>query len=71
MKGYPMMILEKHSQERFWLLRRVNFLERLNRLIEEERNEEEAANLAKSYRKVENPSDLQDRLHEIYGKNLP
>jgi hypothetical protein len=66
-----MILVEQHSQERFWLLRRVNFLERMNRLIEEDRYEEEAANLAKSYRKVENPSDLQDRLHEIYGKNLP
>ena len=66
-----MMIIEQHSQERFWLLRRVNFLERLNQLIEEDRPDEEAASLAKSYRKVENPSDLQDRLHEIYGKKLP
>jgi DNA-binding SARP family transcriptional activator len=66
-----MMLIEEHSQERFWLLRRVNFLERLNQLIEEDNYDEEAATLAKSYRKVENPSDLQDRLHEIYGKKLP
>ena len=66
-----MMLIEQHSQERFWLLRRVNFLERMNQLLEEDRNPEDATNLAKSYKKVENPSDLLDRLHEIYGKNLP
>ena len=65
------MLVEQHSQERFWLLRRVNFLERLDQLLEEDRDAEDALNLAKSFKKVENPSDILTRLQEIYGKELP
>ena len=65
------MLVEQHSQERFWLLRRVNFLERMNLLLEEDRDADDALNLVKSFKKVENPSDILARLQEIYGKELP
>ncbi len=66
-----MIYLQKHAEETFWLQRRIHFLQTLDRLLDADATPEEADALARQYSKVENPSDLINRLKDIYGKELP
>lgn len=66
-----MVFIQKHSEEIYWLNRRILFLKMLDGLLDRDASEEELSNAASQFKKVENPSDLVDRLHEIYGKTLP
>jgi hypothetical protein len=66
-----MIHLQKHAQEIFWLQRRIQFLEALDKLLEIDVSPDEAQQFAKQYSKVENPSDLINLLKEIYGEDLP
>ncbi len=65
-----MIHLQKHAQEIFWLQRRIQFLEALDKLLEMDLTPEDAQHFAKQYSKVENPTDLVKRLKEIYGEDL-
>jgi hypothetical protein len=65
-----MIQLQKHAQEIFWLQRRIQFLEALDKLLELDVTAEEATVFAKQFSKVENPTDLVKRLKEIYGEDL-
>ena len=65
-----MIHLQKHAQEIFWLQRRIQFLEALDKLLELDVTAEEATVFAKQFSKVENPTDLVKRLKEIYGEDL-
>ncbi len=65
-----MIHLQKHAQEIFWLQRRIQFLEALDKLLEMDVTAEEATVFAKQFSKVENPTDLVKRLKEIYGEDL-
>jgi hypothetical protein len=65
-----MVILQKHAEELFWLQRRMTFLQILNELITAENTLEEAEKIAFEFRKVENASDLVDRLKELYGDDF-
>ena len=65
-----MIHLQKHAQEIFWLQRRIQFLEALDKLLELDVNDDEATVFAKQFSKVENPTDLVKRLKEIYGEDL-
>lgn len=66
-----MVLLNKHAQEIFWIQRRLKFLLELDQLLEIDATPEEASKLADQFRNVEHPSDLVDRLKEIYGGELP
>ncbi len=65
-----MIHLQKHAQEIFWLHRRIQFLEALDKLLEMDVTAEEATVFAKQFSKVENPTDLVKRLKDIYGEGL-
>lgn len=66
-----MAFLQNHSEEIYWLQRRVFFLKLLDELLDREADAEEFSDVAGQFRKVENPSDLVERLKDIYGKKLP
>lgn len=66
-----MVFIQKHSEEIYWLNRRILFLKMLDSLLDRDASEEELSNAASQFKKVENPSDLVNRLNEIYGKTLP
>jgi hypothetical protein len=69
-----MVLIEKHAQEVFWLRRRIDFLEKMNELLDEDEHLYEvklnAEQIATQYKKVENPEDVIKRLKEIYGRDL-
>jgi hypothetical protein len=66
-----MAFLQNHSEEIYWLNRRIYFLTLLDELLDQEADAEEISDVANQFRKVENPSDLVERLQDIYGKKLP
>jgi hypothetical protein len=66
-----MVFIQKHSEEIYWLNRRILFLKMLDGLLDRDASEEEISNAASQFKKVENPSDVAERLHEIYGRELP
>jgi hypothetical protein len=65
-----MVLIQEHSEEIYWLTRRIAFLKSLDRIIDENEPLRSAEAIAREFRKVENPSDLVDRLREIYGSDL-
>ena len=65
-----MIILQKHAEEIFWLQRRIAFLQIINELMTAENTLEEAEKIAAEFRKVENASDLAERLKELYGDDF-
>lgn len=65
-----MVYLQKHSEEIYWLNRRIQFLKVLDELIDQDVTAEEAKHIARQFVKVENPIDLVARLKEIYGEDL-
>lgn len=65
-----MVLLEKHAQEAFWLQRRIDFLHKLDDLVEEGGDMNDARRIAEQYKKVENPEDVIKRMREIYGRDI-
>ena len=65
-----MILIEKHAQEIFWLNRRIEFLTKLNELLDIDETAEVAESYARQFAKVENPKDLIERLKEIYGREI-
>jgi hypothetical protein len=65
-----MVFIDKHSQEIYWLTRKIDFLKRLDLIVHDDPNADEALFISSKYKKVENPSDLIDRLKDIYGDDL-
>jgi hypothetical protein len=65
-----MTFLQQHSEEIYWLQRRIYFLKLLDELLEREADSDEIHDVASQFKKVENPSDLVERLKDIYGKKL-
>lgn len=65
-----MIRIEKHAQEAFWLQRRIDFIEKMNDVLEEDGTLDDAELISSQYKKVENPEDVIKRLKEIYGRDL-
>ena len=65
-----MIFLQKHAEEMFWLQRRIQLLETMHELVTIDASEAQINLVAKQFSKVENPSNLVDRLKEIYGSDL-
>ena len=66
-----MVYLQKHSEEIYWLNRRIIFLKMLDDMLKKEATHDEFIEAAIQFKKIENPSDIVERLKEIYGKKLP
>jgi hypothetical protein len=66
-----MVHIQQHAEEIFWLRRRIYFLETLDRLLDQDRTAYEAEQVGNHFAKIEDPSDLVERLKEIYGEELP
>ena len=70
------MIIPKHAEEVFWLEQRMLFLKKLNDLLiaspdaSDEDLKKNAEDIAKDFKKIEEPQDLIQRLKEVYGKEL-
>ena len=62
-----MVLSQNHSEEIFWLKRRLQFLFELDQLHRREAPIEEIMGLVEEFRRVEKPADLVERLREIYG----
>jgi pyruvate formate-lyase activating enzyme-like uncharacterized protein len=65
-----MVYCNEHSQEIYWLKRRIKLLEELDQVIDKDDADELALQIAEQFRKVERASDVIDRLRDIYGKAL-
>jgi hypothetical protein len=60
----------KHSKELYWLERRIAFVKAINELTAYNADVYEMTALAYDFREVESPSDLVQRLRDIYGNDL-
>ncbi len=65
-----MVLIEKHAQEVFWLQRRLDFINKLNDVLEDDGDMEDARSVSEQYKKVEHPEDVVKRLNEIYGRDI-
>ena len=65
-----MILLQQRAEETFWLQRSIQLLESLQGLVTIDASEAKINLVAKQFSKVENPSDLVDRLKQIYGSDL-
>ena len=66
-----MAFLQKHSEEIYWLQRRIIFLKLMDELLDKEADVDVFSDVASQFKKVENPIDLIARLKDIYGEELP
>ena len=66
-----MAFLQKHSEEIYWLQRRIIFLKLMDELLDKEADVDEFSDVASQFKKVENQIDLIARLKDIYGEELP
>ena len=66
-----MAFLQKHSEEIYWLQRRIIFLKLMDELLDKEADVDEFSDVASQFKKVEKPIDLIARLKDIYGEELP
>jgi hypothetical protein len=66
-----MAFLQKHSEEIYWLQRRIIFLKLMDELLDKEADVDEFSDVASQFKKVEKPIDLIERLKDIYGEELP
>jgi hypothetical protein len=66
-----MAFLQKHSEEIYWLQRRIIFLKLMDELLDKEADVDEFFDVASQFKKVEHPIDLIARLKDIYGEELP
>ena len=65
-----MAFLQKHSEELFWLERRIQWIKRFDSLLEADADVDETIAVASQFKKVESPNDLVNRLRDVYGRNL-
>ena len=69
-KNSTMVLIQKHSEELFWLERRIQWIKRLDSLLEADADVDETIALASQFKKVESPNDLVNRLRDVYGSDL-
>ena len=62
-----MVFIQKHSEELFWLERRIEWIKRLD---EANADVDETIAVASQFKKVESPNDLVNRLRDVYGNDL-
>lgn len=65
-----MVFLEKHAQEVFWLRRRIQLIELLDKMIDADEDPEQVELYAKQFDKVKEPQDVVNRLKDIYGNDI-
>jgi len=65
-----MVFIQKQSEELFWLERRIEWIKRLNSLLEADADVDETIAVASQFKKVESPNDLVNRLRDVYGNDL-
>ena len=66
-----MAFLQKHSEELFWLERRIQWIKRLDSLLEADADVDETFAVASQFKRVESPNDLVNRLRDVYRSDLP
>ena len=52
-----MVFIQKHSEELFWLERRIQWIKRLDSLLEADADVDETLSVASQFKKVESPND--------------
>lgn len=62
-----MLLTQTHDEERYWLTRRLGYLDRVGSLLDRDADIEEFECLFTEFSKVETPKDVIDRLRDIYG----
>ena len=65
-----MVFIQKHSEELFWLERRIQWIKRLDSLLEADADVDETFAVASQFKKVESPNDLVNCLRDVYGSDL-
>ena len=65
-----MVFIQKHSEELFWLERRIEWIKRLDSLREANADVDETIAVVSQFKKVEGPNDLVNRLRDVYGSDL-
>ena len=66
-----MLPLEQQDQERFWLKRRIKYLEALHAQINQSPDDATISRLDSQFSKVATPRLLLERLEEVYEGDLP
>ena len=65
-----MVFIDKHSQEIYWLKRRIDFLKRLDAILNDEDRSTHGIHIDTQYETVDQPFKVVDRLKDIYGDEL-
>ena len=65
-----MVFIQKHSEELSWLERRIEWIKRLDSLLEADADVDETIAVASQFKKVEGPNDLVNCLRDVYGSDL-
>lgn len=65
-----MVLSQQHSEEIFWLKRRLQFLFEIDQLQRRGATTDDIMAVVDEFRKVEKTSDLVQRLRDIYGDQV-